>query len=142
MTALIVETTAEEQPPFDLSNSGAELTYFLSFAVAERYGAQHELSEASGILKRQSRINLGPLLQFGDAHVENEEEREDLEKLWQDPKRVGEAARQVVDAVAKSAKLQTLLAEFPDLVVQLEELAEIADWADEKGAKLRLTYAL
>jgi hypothetical protein len=142
MTALIIETTAGEQPPFELSNSGAELTYFLSFAVAERYGAQHELAEASGILKRQSRINLGPLLQFGDAHVENEEEREDLEKLWQDPKRVGEAARQVVDAVAKSAKLQTLLAEFPDLVVQLEELAEIADWADEKGAKLRLTYAL
>ncbi len=142
MTALIVETTAEEQPPFELSNSGAELTYFLSFAVAERYGAQHDLAQAAGVLKRQSRINLGPLLQFGDARVENEQEREDLEKLWQDPGRVAEAARQVVDAVAKSAKLQTLLAEFPDLVVQLEELAEIADWAAQQSSKLRLTYEL
>lgn len=142
MTALVVETTAQEECPYRLSGSGAELVYFLSFAVAERFGAQHELSQAAGILKRELRLNLAPLLTFSDARVEGEDDRRELERIWQEPARLAECCRQVVDAVAGSPRLQERVSEFPDLVVQLEELAQIAEWAASKGAKVRLTFTL
>lgn len=142
MTTLVVETTAHEECPYCLSTSGAELVYFLSFAVAERYGAQHELAQAAGILKRQIRVNLAPLLTFTDAHVESEDDRQDLERIWQDPARLAECCRQVVDAIAGTPRLQELVADFPDLVVQLEELAQIAEWAAEKGARVRIAFTL
>lgn len=142
MTTLVVETTAQEECPHRLSSSGAELVYFLSFAAAERYGAQHELSQAAAILKRQMRLNLAPLLTFTDARVESEADRQELERLWQDPRQLADCCRQVVDAIARDGRLQELVADFPELPVQLEELAQIAEWAAEKRAKVRITFTL
>lgn len=142
MTTLVVETTAQEECPHRLSSSGAELVYFLSFAVAERYGAQHELAQAAAVLKRQLRLNLAPLLTFTDARVESEADRQELERIWQEPQRLAECCRQVVDAIAASPRLQELVADFPELLVQLEELAQIAEWAAAKGAKVRIAFTL
>lgn len=142
MTTLIVETTAQEECPYRLSGSGTELVYFLSFAAAERYGAQHDLSQAAGILKRQMRISLTPLLTFTEARIETDDDRKDLERIWQAPGALAESCRRIVDAIADAPRLQALLSDFPDLVVQIEELAQIAEWAAVKGAKVRIAFTL
>ncbi len=46
-TALIVETTAEEDCPLEFFGDSADIVYFISFAHSERYGADHPLAKAS-----------------------------------------------------------------------------------------------
>ncbi|HXG36110.1 MAG TPA: hypothetical protein VNL15_04005 [Dehalococcoidia bacterium] len=142
MTALLVETTANEPCPLDFQGDTAPLVYLMSFAVAERFGAQHELSEAAAILKRQLKINLAPLQKFGDAEPEGPADLQELEGLWQEPGPLAETANQVADALCSNPKLRRLTAGYPGLPDRLQELARIARWANERQARIRLTYLL
>lgn len=143
MTQLIVETTAQEECPCELTNSGADLVYFMSFAAMERMGATHELSELAGILKRRYCISLTPLLAFTDAAAETEADRHMLDRIWQDATRLADTCWLIVDALSQDdARVQEIIASFPDLPAQFEELARIADWAAARGAQVRLTYSL
>ncbi len=142
MTMLLVETTAVDVPPVDFQGDTAPLVYFMSFAAAERFGAQHELAQAASLLKRQLKIDLTPLLRFSSAEVEDASDVEELEALWQDALPLAEAATRVADALRSHPRLRELVAPYSGLADRLEELAAIARWAAEQGARIRLTYLL
>ena len=141
-TALIVETTTEEDCPLEFFGDSADIVYFISFAHSERYGSRHPLSKAAGILKRQLQINLTPLLTFADARTESAAEEQALETMWQEPAPLAESARRVAEAIEATEQLRELVTDFPELPDRLRELAAMADWAAERGAKIRLTYVL
>lgn len=139
---LIVEFDTPEPCPIDFLGDTADLVYFMSFAHAERYGSDHELARAAAILKRRLRINLAPLLSFGDARTEDPQEEQALETLWQEAAPLAEAARQAADALSMAPELRDLIKTHPDLVERLQELADMAAWAATQGARVRLTYLL
>jgi len=141
-TTLIVETTSTEPCPIEFLGDTADIVYFMSMAHTERYGADHPLAKAAGILKRRLRIGLGPLLNFADARTENAVEERLLEGLWQDAAPLAEAARKVADAIASGDDLRELTSAFPELPERLRELADMAAWAAERDARLRLTYVI
>lgn len=140
-TVLIIETTAGDPPSEFLGDSG-DIVYFISMAHSERYGADHPLAKASSLIKRRMRIPIGPLLTFGDAATDNAAEEELLGRLWQDAAPLAEAARAVAAAIESNDELAELTAPWPELTERLRELADMADWAAGRGAKVRLTYVL
>ncbi len=141
-TTLIVETTADEECPVDFLGDSADIVYFISFAHSERYGADHPLAKASSILKRKLGIKLGPLLNYADARTENAAEEDHLERIWQDPVALQDCARAVAGALEDSTDIRELLEAFPELPDRLRELADMAAWAIEQGARMRLTYVI
>ena len=141
-TTLIVETTAGEEPPFDFLGDSADIVYFISFAHTERYGAHHPLAKAAAVLKRKLRVNIAPLMTFADARTEDAEDEALLERIWQEADPVAGSARAVAEAIEATAELRDLTSEFPELPERLRELADIAAWAAERGARIRLTYVL
>src|SRR3990170_2860522 len=92
-TALIVETTADEECPLEFLGESADIVYFISFAHSERYGATHPLAKAAGLLKRRLGVDLKPLLTYADARAESSEEERALEAMWQEPAPLLECAR-------------------------------------------------
>ena len=141
-TALIVETTADEKCPLEFLGESAEIVYFISFAHSERYGAAHPLAKAAGFLKRRLNVNLTPLLTFADARIESSEEERALEAMWQPAAPLAESARRAAGAIEATPALRELTADFPELPERLRELAAMADWAADRGARVRLTYVL
>ena len=141
-TTLIVETTADEPCPIEFLGDTSDIVYFMSMAHTERYGADHPLAKAAAILKRQMRVKMGPLLNFADARTEDSEEEQMLERLWQEGEPLSQAARSVAEAIEGTPQLQQLTSAFPELPERLRELSDIAAWAAERGAKVRLTYVI
>jgi hypothetical protein len=141
-TTLIVETTAEEPCPIDFLGETSDIVYFISMAHTERYGADHPLAKAAAVLKRRLRVNMAPLLRFADARTDNAAEEEMLESLWQDAGPLAQAARSVAEAIEGTAELRELTSSFPELPERLRELSDLAAWAGEHGAKIRLTYVI
>jgi hypothetical protein len=141
-TTLIVETTADEDCPIEFLGYSSDIVYFISFAHALRYGSDHPLASASAILKRQFHIDLSPLLTFADAHTESAAEEHALETLWQDAGPLAESASRAADAIQNTPDLRELTADFPELPDRLQELAEMAAWAAQHGARIRLTYVI
>ncbi len=142
LTTLIVETTADEEPPFDFLGDSSDIVYFISFAHTERYGAHHPLAKAAAVLKRRLRVNIAPLMTFADARTEDAEDEALLERIWQDAGPLADSARSVAAAIETTPELRDLTADFPELPHRLRELADIAGWAAERGAKVRLTYVI
>lgn len=143
MPALHVELDPPAGAPEGFSGDTASLVYFLSFAFAARYGAQHELTRAALLLRSgEDKIDLRPLLTFADREVEDEADRQELERVWQDAAPLAECCRRVVERIDADGAVRELLAEFPTLRGRLEELGRIASWAAERGAKVRLTYSM
>ncbi|HEY8489812.1 MAG TPA: hypothetical protein VIO14_02350 [Dehalococcoidia bacterium] len=140
MTELIVQTTAGGPPAF--RGPSADLVYFLSFAAAERYGSQHELSQAVTLLRHQHKVPLGPLLRFTDIRAESDADRQEQERLWQDPAALADAVERLIQAFQASRKVQELCSGFPEILPRLEDLRDQARWAAERGARIRLLYTL
>ncbi len=141
-TALIVETTAAEGCPFDFLGDSADVVYFLSFAHSERYGSDHPLAKATAFLKRQLRLNLSPLLTFGDAGAESPDEERALESLWQEARPLAECARQVAEAIEAVPELRELTADFPELPARLQELSDMAAWAAKIERSSELSFPI
>lgn len=141
LTVLIVETTAGD-PPVEFLGPSSDIVYFISMAHSERYGAHHPLARAAFVLKRKLKVDIGPLLNYGDARVEGYEEMELIEKLWQEPGPLAAAARSAAGTIEDNPEVRELTAAFPELPDRLRELAEMADWAAAQGARVRLTYVL
>jgi hypothetical protein len=78
MTMLLVDTTASEPCPLGFQGDTAPLVYFMSFAVAERYGALHPLAQAASLLRRQLRVDISPLMRFTSALPEGPEDVEEI----------------------------------------------------------------
>ena len=141
-TTLIVETTAKEACPVDFLGDSADIVYFISMAHTERYGADHPLAKAASILKRRLRVNMAPLLNFADARTDDAGEEQMLESLWQDAEPLAQSALSVAEAIESTPELHELTSAFPELPDRLKELSAIAQWAAERGAKVRLTYII
>lgn len=140
-TTLIVETDPPGSP-VHFSGPTADLVYFLSFAYATRFGADHELAEAARRLQRQHKLELRPLITFADSEPTAAADREELARAWQDAARLADVAEKAATAFATDEKLQELIAAYPDLAPRLAELAQIARWAAEQGGKVRLSFKL
>ncbi len=141
MAELRVDTRAEGTPP-EFGGPTGDLVYFLSFAVAERYGATHELSGVARILRERSSRALRPLLTFAEDNAADAEDRDDMERIWQPAAPVAEAADWVANELRASPRLQELSAGFPDLLPRLDDLARIAAWSAERGSEIRLLFRL
>lgn len=141
-TTLIVETTADEPCPVEFLGDTSDIVYFISMAHTERYGADHPLAKAAAVLKRRLRVNMAPLLRFADARTDNAEEERLLESLWQEAQPLADASRSVAEAIEETPALRELTSGFPEMPDRLRELAGIADWAAQNGAKVRLTYLI
>lgn len=143
MPSVIVETDPPIEPPPSFSIDSAPLVYFLSFAYAARYGAQHELTKASMLLRTgDHKIDLKPLLTFADRDVENEADRAELERVWQHAEPLAECCRRVVAAIDADAAVRALLADFPTLRGLIDELGRIAAAATEQTARIRVSYTM
>jgi hypothetical protein len=142
MPALIIEFDPPGEPPMTFGGETAPLVYFLSFAFAARYGAQHELSIATGLLREKHKIDLKPLLTFADHAAQDEADRQELERLWQDAGPLAECCRRAVEAIDADAAIREQLVDYPALRDRIEELGRIASWAAEGGRRVRLTYSM
>lgn len=119
------------------------LVYFLSWAFSARYGASHELSEASMLLRGEFGIEMRPLLTFADREVEMDADAEMLEKAWQDAAPLAEACEQVAEAMeSKDARLVAIHTDYPALRGQVAELGQIAAAAAEHGSRIRITFEM
>jgi hypothetical protein len=141
MSAVLVETTADEPPPgFD--GDTAALLAFLSFLAAERYGSTHALSALARRLRREFGVDTRPLEEFGDAEPEDDADRANLERLWQPAAPLAESAAQAAAALRTHDELAALATDAPDLATLLDRLADNARWAAARDARIRLTYLL
>ena len=143
MPTLYFETTAPDPCPLAFAGDTSDLVYFLSFAFSARYGSTHELSRASLLLRGEFKIDLRSLLTFADRQAEDAVDKRELERVWQEAAPLAECCRQVVAALdSGNAALRELTAGFPALRDRLDDLSRMAQWAVERGAKVRLTFSL
>ena len=143
MPTLFVEFDPPEPCPYAFQGDTSDLVYFMSFAYSARYGSTHELTQAALLLRGELKIDLRPLLTFADSDVEVEADAEALERAWQDAGPLSECCRQMVAALDSGHdKLRKLTEGFPALRDRLSELQRTAEWAAERGARVRLTYKL
>jgi hypothetical protein len=143
MSRFYFETDADQPCPLAFGGQADVLVHFLSFAFATRYGAQHEFSKLALLLRGERKIDLGPLLTFADRNVEEDADAAELERVWQDAAPLAETLRRVVDALReRDARVTALTADAPDLIDRLDDLRQMAGWAAERGARVRLTFEL
>jgi hypothetical protein len=141
MGEVIVEAEgADARPAFHHDSS--DLLSFLSFAAAERYGAVHPLAALANRLRKEKHIDTRPFWDFYDADPEDEQDREQLARLWQAPGPLAEAATASAAALRDDAALARLAGDFPALPDLLEDLAAFARRAAESGTRVRVTYRL
>jgi hypothetical protein len=140
-TVLIVETTAGD-PPIEFLGDTAVVVYFISMAHSERYGADHPLAKAASMLRRQLNVDISPLLKFADATTDDPAEEALLDQMWHDPAALAASARATAGAMESTPEVADLVSGFPGLPDRLRELAAMAVWATEQGARIRLTYAI
>ena len=130
-----------DAPVFERDTS--ELVFFLSWAFSQRYGATHELSQESLILRSEYKIDLSPLLTFADRNVEDPEDADVLERSWQDAGPLATCCEQVAETLGgDNSRLNELIEEYPNLVANIEELGRISRWAERQGSRIRVTYLL
>jgi hypothetical protein len=130
-----------EAPAFEHDTS--ELVFFLSWAFSQRYGANHELSQASLILRSELKIDLTPLLTFADREVEDPNDADVLERSWQEAAPLAECCERVAEALrGDDQRLVDLTEEYTNLATNIEELGRIAAWTADRGARIRITYEL
>ncbi len=121
----------------------SDLVFFLSWAYSARFGASHELALAAQVLRNDLGIDLRPLLNYADRDVEEDLDREALDRAWQDAAPVAAAAQAVADALDdRDDRLAAVRRDFPALRDRLADLARIATVAAEQGARIRLSYRL
>ena len=130
-----------DAPAFERDTS--ELVFFLSWAFSQRYGANHELSQASLILRSEYKIDLVPLLTFADRAVEDPDDIAILDRSWQDAAPLAECCERVAETLrGDNQRLAALIEEYPNLTANIEELGRIAAWTADQGARIRITYEL
>ena len=143
MPRVILDFDPPQPDAPNFTSDTADLVYFLSWAYATRYGASHELSMAARTL-RDLGVDLQPLLTFADRKAEEPSDEEALQLAWQDSAPLSACCVAVVAVLDSNLEqaLGDLAHEYPRLRDNIKELGQIAAWAAEQGAKIRLTYDL
>jgi hypothetical protein len=115
----------------------------MSFVVAYDYGSTHELAQLAQVLRRDLGVRLTPLATFYDAEPDDDEDRERLEKAWQDAGPLRETCENVLRAFAEHGpRLRPMAQSAPRLEDLLRQLASLASAAEQRGARVRLSYRL
>jgi hypothetical protein len=119
------------------------LVYFLSLAFSTRYGAQHDLARLALLLRGEHKIDLEPLTTFADRDVEVDADARELERVWQDAAPLAATLRAVVAALDDGdPRIAELTAGAPDLRARLGDLLAMAEWAEDRGERVRLSFEL
>jgi hypothetical protein len=140
---IILDFDPEQQEAPAFQHDTSELVFFLSWAFSQRYGANHELSRASLILRSELKIDLTPLLTFADREVEDSNDADVLERSWQDAAPLAECCERVAEALrGDDERLVDLTQEYTNLATSIDELGRIAAWTADRGARIRITYEL
>jgi hypothetical protein len=143
MPRLYVDLDPPREDALGFTTDTADLVYFLSWAFATRFGANHEMSIAALVLRGEFKIDLSPLLTFADRAVEDPDDAEALERAWQDPEPLAECCEQIAKALAsRERRLNALQEEYPALAASIEELGRLARWAAEHETRVRLSYEM
>ena len=143
MPRIILDFDPPQPDAPEFTSETGDLVFFLSWAFSTRYGASHEMSIAAMVLRSELKIDLQPLLTFADRKVEDPADEEALERAWQDAGPLAECCERVQEALGSSEKrLADLNGDYPALRDNIQELAAIAGWAAEHGARIRVTYEL
>ena len=142
MARFYFETASGEAPPRGFGGADDVLVYFLSFAFATRYGSQHDLSKLALLLRGADfGIDLRPLLTFADRDVEEDADRAELERVWQDAAPLAATLGAVLAALdGGDPRVDALVAGTPGLRDRLADLLAMAEWAAARGERVRLTY--
>ena len=140
---LHVEFDAAEPCPIAFEGDPSIVLYFASWAFSLSFGAQHELAQAARRLETAHKVELRPLLRYADRQIEDEADRQELERMWQDPTPLAGCCRAVAAGIAAGdEQLDALLEGYGDLAPRLGELATMCDWAAQQGARVRLSFDL
>jgi hypothetical protein len=143
VSTLFFETDAAEPVPLTFGGPTDVLVYFLSLAFSTRYGAQHDLARLALLLRGEHKIDLEPLTTFADRDVEVEADARELERVWQDAAPLASTLRAVLAALdAGDERIDGLLAGTPNLAARLRDLLAMAAWAEERRARVRLSFEL
>lgn len=137
---LFLELTAEPGP-IELTQGGADLAAFLSFAAMRGFGAQHPLIALADRLHGVYAVPMGPLSHFYEAEPEDSEDRERLELAWQPASTLSEALTRALEA-STDAQAVSLLARAgtPTVFEGMQELLALLQ--RQPNSKARMTYAL
>jgi hypothetical protein len=143
MTELFFETDPPGACPITFGGPSDVLVHFLSLAFSTRYGSLHPLSQLALLLRGEMKIDLGPITTFADRNVEEEADRIELERVWQDAAPLTASIRRIVEALdSGDERIGILTEDAPTLGARLADLARMADWAAGRGARVRLTFEL
>jgi hypothetical protein len=139
----VFEADALEPCPIDFGGPADVLVYFMSLAFSTRYGSQHELSRLALVLRGDFGIDLEPLTTFADREVEEEADARELERVWQDAAPLAACVRTMLAALGSGdERIAALTGEAPDLRDRLVDLLAMVEWAQERSARVRLTFEL
>ena len=137
------ETEAAEACPIVSGGPADVLVHFMSLAFSTRYGSRHALSRLALLLRGEYGIDLDPLTTFADRDVEDEADARELERVWQPAAPLAACVRGVLAAMRSGdARMAELTEESPDLEARLADLLRMVEWAEERGARVRLTFEL
>jgi hypothetical protein len=143
MPTFFFESDANEPCPIAFGGDAGVLVYFLSLAFSTRYGSQHDLSKLALLLRGDHKIDLDPLTTFADRDVEVEADERELARVWQDAGPLATTLRDVLNVLDQAdERIAALLAGTPDLTPRLHDLLRMAEWAEERGARVRMTFEL
>jgi len=131
-----------EQPP--LPGDGADLVAFMSFAVSRGFGAQHPLLALADRLHDAHHVRMGPLTTFYECAIEDSEDREKLELAWQPAAGLRESVEGLVRGLAGDEQARTFARRAGADAIGAQAAALIGPLrrAEQKGARVRLSYAL
>lgn len=137
-----VEFDTTEACPLDFLDDPTVVLFFASWAFSAEYGGNHELAQASQVLRRQG-VDLRPLLRYADRNVEQEADRLELERAWQPAAELAPCARAIAEAWEHpSPTLAPLVGGYEHLAPRLRELAAMCDWGAARDAQVRLSFDL
>ncbi len=142
MTRFYVETDPPDPAPPGFRTDPAPLLALLSFGVAEPFGSMHPLTVLVRRLRWAHHLDVSPLLTFYDRHAETAEDRVNLEAAWQDAAPLRDCAASVQRTLGGDAEAPRLLAGFESIPDLLADLGACAGRAVERGARIRLSFAL
>lgn len=143
MSSFFFESDAPEPCPIAFRGDAAVLVHFMSLAFSTRYGSQHDLSKLALLLRGEFKVDLAPLTTFADRDVEDEEDAEELERVWQPAAPLVASLRGVTDALSShDDRIAALIADSPDLLPRLRDLLLMVEWAAHRDARVRLSFEL
>jgi hypothetical protein len=127
-----------------LPGGGAALVAFMSFAVSRGFGATHPLIALADLLHETHRVRLGPLTTFYEGEIADAEDAQKLELAWQSAVEL----RASLEGLVRVLETDEMAATFArrgggeGLGEQAAALLGPLGRAEEKGARVRLLYAL